>query len=350
MSAASKKLSVRIHTMGEKTVKVGKRTYKGLKSQTAHNQRTETMEDDYLLNPGYEHLNIFHNERELNNIQNDWEDVRSDYQAHYKRNMPSNAKPYLDGLITFSKTMFEDMLVDGKLDREEMMEAVKGFLREEFGKSFVNVQLHTGETTPHFHFTTLNYDWDRKLAYSSAMRRDIKSSAQVKGQYQKNELQDRFADYMTKTVKGFDYERGSVHSIKAYHDKRSAQDKHIKDQRQTIVEHLKTIEDMSEEIVGLNAEVKYNEQQVEQLSAQIVDLGQQADNLSGEVIADIETILADLLELDRMSDGQKFMELVKRYVGSSNQSKLDKLISKWKGGLAKAKSRRTEGLVQNRTP
>ena len=357
MAAAAKKLSVRIHTMGEKTVMKSGRTYKGLKSQTAHNQRTETLDDDYLLNPEYEHLNIFHNERELNNIQNDWEDVRSDYQAHYKRNMPSNAKPYLDGLITFSKTMFEDMLVDGKVDREEMMEGVKGFLREEFGKSFVNVQLHTGETTPHFHFTTLNYDWDRKLAYSSAMRRDIKSSAQVKGQYQKNELQDRFADYMTKTVKGFDYERGSVHSIKAYHDKRSGQEKHIKDQRQIIATQAETIDMMQDHadvlnntIVELMAEVADGEQHVEQLSAKIQDLGQQADNLSGEVIADIETILADLLELDRTSDGQKFMELVKRYVGSSNQSKLDKLISKWKGGLAKAKSRRTAGLVQNRTP
>ena len=350
MSAAKKLLSVRMHTMGENTVMKSGRTYKGLKSQTAHNQRTETMEDDYLINPEYEHLNIFHNERDINNIQNDWEDVRSDYQEYYKRNMPSNTKPYLDGLITFSKTMFDDMLVDGKLDREEMMEAVKGFLREEFGKTFYNVQLHTGETTPHFHFTTLNYDWDRKLAYSSAMRRDIKSSGKVDGQYQKNELQDRFADYMTKAVKGFDYKRGAVHSIKAYHDKRAGQEKHIKEQAGTIAEHTKTIEDMSEQIVGLNAEIKYNEQHVEQLSAQIDDLEGQADNLSGEVIADIETILADLLELDRMTDGQKFMELVKRYVGSDNQTKLDKLISKWKGGLAKAKSRRTAGMVQNRTP
>jgi len=356
MSAAKKLLSVRMHTMGENTVMKSGRTYKGLKSQTAHNQRTETMEDDYLINPEYEHLNIFHNERDINNIQNDWEDVRSDYQEYYKRNMPSNTKPYLDGLITFSKTMFDDMLVDGKLDREEMMEAVKGFLREEFGKSFVNVQLHTGETTPHFHFTTLNYDWDRKLAYSSAMRRDIKSSGKVDGQYQKNELQDRFADYMTKTVKGFDYKRGAVHSIKAYHDKRAGQEKHIKDQRKTIDELTKSIGDIieglaeqQEEIIGLKAEVMDKEQHVEQLSAQIDDLEGQADNLSGEVIADIETILSDLLELDRMSDGQKFMELVKRYVGSGNQSKLDKLIGKWQAGLAKAKSRRTAGLVQNRT-
>ena len=331
MPKSKKLLSVRIHTMGEKTVIKSGRTFKGLRDQTAHNQRTEEMDDDYLLRPEFEHLNIFHNETEINDIQDNWKDVQLDYKEYYKRSMPTNTKPYLDGLITFSKTMFDDMLVNGKLDREEMMEAVKGFLREEFGKSFVNVQLHAGESTPHFHYTTLNYDWKRKLAYSSAMRRDIKAD-------DKNNMQDRFADYMTKNVNGFDYERGAVHSIKEYHDKRSGQQKHIKDQKQTIAEMDNTINEMKDEIADLKAEVIGKEQYAEQLSAQIVNLRQQADNLSGEVIADIETILGDLMELDRMTDGQKFMERVRRYIKSDNQTRMDKLITKWKGGLDKAKA------------
>jgi len=343
MPKTKKLLSVRIHTMGEKTVIKSGRTFKGLKDQTAHNQRTETMDDDYLLRPEYEHLNIFHNETEINDIQDNWKDVQLDYKEYYKRSMPTNTKPYLDGLITFSKTMLDDMLINGKLDREEMLEAVKGFLREEFGKSFVNVQLHTGETTPHFHFTTLNYDWKRKLAYSSAMRRDIKAD-------DKNNMQDRFADYMTKNVNGFDYERGAVHSIKEYHDKRSGQQKHIKDQKQTIAEMDNTINEMSDEIADLKAEVMDKEQHAEQLSAQIVNLQQQADNLSGEVIGDIETILGDLLELDRMTDGQKFMELVKRYIKSDNESRMDKLINKWQSGLKKAKSQRAAANARTMSP
>jgi hypothetical protein len=361
MAEQKKLLSVRINTMSDKTIIKGKNKYKGLKDQTAHNQRTEKMDDNYLLKKKYDHLNIFHDEVPLSEIQNIWEDAKSDYKEHYKRGMPSNAKPYLDGLITFSATMFDDMLVDGKLDREEMMEAVKGFLKEEYGKSFINVQLHTSETTPHYHYTIVNYDFDNKLAYSSKMRRDIKNSADVeKGIYKKNELQDRFADYMTKSVKGFDYERGAVHSIKAYHDKRKAQQEHltsqgetIKEQEQTIEKHLDHIADLvgqlgeqKEEIVGLQAESITHEQQVDQLSAQIKDLEGQADNLSSEVIADIETILNDLIELDRTLDGQKFMEKIKRYVKSDNKEKMQKLIEKWARGLQKAKGRKNKGMMR----
>ena len=337
--------------MGEKTVTQSGRTYKGVNHQTAHNQRTEKMDDDYLLRPEFEHLNIFHEEHPTSNMKNIWEDAKSDYKEHYKRGMPSNGKPYIDGLITFSATMFDDMLNGGKLDREKMMEAVKGFLKEEYGKSFINAQLHTGETTPHFHFTLVNYDFDSKLAWSSKMRRDIKTE-------EKNELQDRFADYMTQNVEGFDYERGEVHSIKAYHDKRKGQQEHlnkqgetIKEQTVTIDKHLEQIADLvgqlgeqQEEIVGLQSEVVTHEQQVDRLSAQIKDLEGQADNLSSEVIADIETILNDLIELDRTLDGQKFMERIRRYVKSDNKEKMNKLIQKWHKGLKKAKSRNSRSM------
>ena len=48
MPKSKKLLSVRIHTMGEKTVIKSGRTFKGLKDQTAHNQRTEEMDKSDL--------------------------------------------------------------------------------------------------------------------------------------------------------------------------------------------------------------------------------------------------------------------------------------------------------------
>ena len=327
-----KLLSVRIHTMGNTTVKKNGRTYKGIVDQKAHNTRTETMEADYLLRPEHSGNNIHHTETDEAGIFSKLELAAEHYQNRYKRKLPKTTKPYIDGLITFSDTMFQDLIIDKKFSINEMSDTVVEFLRQEFGESFVAMDLHADETTPHFHFTAVNYDFEKGLTYSSSMRRDIKSN-------QKNELQDRFANFMQSKINGFDYERGEIHSIKEYHNKRKSQQIHISKQSDQIKEQSLEIEKLKSSIKAFEVSLVDKTQEAERLSARIEDLEAVADNLEVEVIRDIRIVINDLIEIDKTLDAQKFIQRVSRYAKSDSKEKLNKIIAKWNKQHTRVKSR-----------
>jgi len=279
-------LSIRIHTMGDKTVKVGKQTYRSFTSMRGHIDRTEKMSEGYLINEELKHLNIYEDYLgDDSNLEHHKARIAQLYQDTYRRKLPKNTQPYVDGLITFSASMQEDIKDWG---REALFKAIKGFLEVEFGptqgedQAVLNLALHMDETTPHFHFTALN--WDRRVnrTYSSAMSKALKDPNNPN---RKSELQDRLADWLKDWSDGqpinkvWDYGRGENVNIKTYHSKRKAQAEHLKTLEATkvaneelIQQHEETIESNETVISSQKDEIVKNKKAYDELEKKLKDL------------------------------------------------------------------------------
>ena len=300
-------LSIRIHTMGDKTVKVGKQTYRSFTSMRGHIDRTESMSEGYLINEEFKHLNIYEDYLgDDSNLEHHKERIAQLYRDTYRRKLPKNTQPYVDGLITFSASMQEDIKDWG---REALFKAIKGFLEREFGptqgedQAVLNLALHMDETTPHFHFTALN--WDRRVnrTYSSAMSKSLKDP---NNPTRKSDLQDRLADWLKDWSDGqpiekeWDYGRGENVNIKTYHSKRKAQAEHLKtlekktaDQEELLGQHEEVIESQKDEIVE-------NKRMIDQLVEKVEDNASTIAKQKDEIVENkrmIESLLVKQAEL-----------------------------------------------------
>lgn len=312
--STEKLLSIRIHRQGFQDRKVGKKTYKSFSSMLAHNNRTEEMDDDYLLNPEYQHQNIceykYESEAELQPLL---ARMNSDYKDYHKRKIPSNTLPLIDGLITFSQSMRQDVEIYGI---DKMSNAVKEFLDLEFGGGeIIGFIYHADETTPHWGFSALNYNFDTHKTYSKTMEKAIGES-----EFRQNDLQDRLAEFLKLKIPNFEYKRGKINSIKKYHSDRAKQQEHIKQQSSQIQEQ-------EELIKSQESKIQEQDELIEKLSARTQNI--------------ITSIVKDLTELGRKSDGDSFLKKVRRYAGSDNKHRMDNLINKYQNALTKIKSKST---------
>lgn len=321
--------------MSDKSKKAGKKYYKSLSESIAHMDRTEKMDDNYLLKPELQHLNI---SKYSKDVESKVRSMKEEHESYYKRKMPSNWKPYLDGLITFSATMTDDIK---KYGREHLYKVVNDFLVEEFGDGLFGVSLHMDETTPHIHFHTVNYNTKEHKAYSAFMEKEIKDNNGS------NPLQDRFADFLKSNIDGFEYKRGLTHSIKDYHNKRKYQQDHINKQDQVISQLESEIQNQQNELTMADEHIKQQEEMIKEKEQVIMDYEEKITSMSDEfdkaeklleeskdvLHNTIQDIVDELEKLGREEDGWQFMKLVKRYTNKDNKVKLNKLISKWDRAL-----------------
>lgn len=310
-----KYVSLRIHTMGEKTIKSNGKRYRGLKDQLAHNRRAEKMDEGYLLNPELKDQNIHKLYKSSAHISDRGMKIAHDYKQKHNRKMPSNLKPYIDGLITFSRTMGKDIK---RFGREKMFDEVKQFLRDE-GFDLIGLDLHMDETTPHFHFSAMNWHEPTRQAYSSKMRSEIKANDNA------NPIQDRFAEHLSNTIDGFDYVRGEPRNIKEYHDKRAAQQAHLKTQQEDIaklkVERDKILEDNQ----ALKNQLTEANEQLTTLESSI----QEMKDLEAEHEKQLADVFSHMYDLLDTGDGNKFLRLLNRYIRNDNKERLVGLMDKF---------------------
>lgn len=295
-----KYLSVRIHTMCDYVIKSGKRTYKGYKQQRAHNFRKEKMDADYLLKPERSKDNLYYEPMNKESMEKAWIECKEDYQSYYKKKMPSTAKPWIDGLITFTDTMNEDI---EKFGIETLTKLTGQFLNKEFSGGLAALSIHMDETTPHLHFTALNYDHKSHTTYASKMRNEIKAK-------QRNELQDRYADWMKSRLYQFDYERGEIHSIKEYHNKRLKQQNHLKAQQKQIEQLTKENQELQEKI---------------ELKTAIID---KLGKVETEYEDKIEELFNHVYDIFNTNDAAKYLTRLVRYVRNDNRPRLINLMDK----------------------
>ena len=332
MEQNEKLLSIRINTLSDTSRKSGKKYYKSISESIAHMNRTESMDSDYLMRPEKQNQNIDgYIEKDLKDMV---DEVLSKHQKHYHRKMPKNWKPYIDGLITFSATMQKDI---DRFGTQNLFNSIKSFLADEFGKNnVIGLALHMDETTPHLHFTAINYDEKIKKAYSANME------AQIKANKGMNPLQDRLADHLKKTINGFDYVRGETYSIKDYHTKRKYQQDHIDKQEETINKQEETIKSQERKILILESSTDKMEERMIDAFNQAEMALEHAEQIKEEKTELIKSIVSQLIELGKEKDSSKFMRLVQRYTNNENNQKLDNLIQKWSNAL-NASQRETQG-------
>ncbi len=271
---------------GRQAKKSGRKYYKSLDETLAHCDRTEKMDENYLLRPEQQNLNIV----EVKNILGMKEEVYRDYKEFNGRKMPTNWIPYINGVITFSSSMQDDI---NKYGREKMHTAIKGFLKSEFGDIIIGVSLHMDETTPHCRFQAINYIKDKHKTFSSDMNVEIR-----KDKNRKNLLQDRLADYLAEHMERFDYVRGQAKTTKEYHGERKAQHNHLENLKLKLLETEAKLED--------------REKQLKLLEENYATL---AKNRLGS----INTNLESFVENNKAVDGNKFLKILRRYLSKSDK-------------------------------
>lgn len=273
-----KYISIRFQKQSWEDCKSGRKTYRGFYSQKEHNRRTEKQDKNYLLNPQYSNLNLYKDYIKDTQLKNEVKKMKSDYKKHHKRKLPSNTKPLINGLITFSNSITEDLDLKHKENRIQLFKIVEDFITKEVG-NIISLDLHLDETTPHFHYTTLNYDFENHITYSRIITDSINENSN-----RQNYQQDRLEQHLKKHIQNFNYKRGKVAGKKQYLNERQKHKQHLEQQ----------------------------EQQINEFSGVI-----------SEIIQDLET-------LGEEQDLNKFKKLVDRYFG--NQPKLENLLNKWKKG------------------
>lgn len=271
-----KYIAIRFQKQTWQDCKSGRKRYRGFYSQKQHNRRLEKQDKNYLINPQYTHLNIFKDFLNVNQIDKKLEEVYKDYKQYHKRKLPSNTKPFINGLITFSDTITKDLELKNKVNRQKFFTIIEGFIKEEVG-NIISLDFHIDETTPHFHFTCINYDFDNHITYARIISDSIKSNKN-----KQNFQQDRLEQYLKKHIKNFDYKRGKILSKKQYLNDRQKHKQHL-------------------------------EKQVNQIN--------QYTHIINEITQDLE-------QLGKHKDLQKFKKLVDRYF--KNDTKLERLLTKWK--------------------
>jgi len=259
-------------------------------------------------------------------------------------------------LITFTETMQEDI---NQIGREALFEASKDFIVNEFGKSsLIGVSIHIDETTPHLHFTLINYNYAKKKSISGLLEAELEANGRVNG------MQDRYEAFIKSRISGFDYQRGTVHAIKEYHEKRAKQEAHLKSQ----MDKIKTLEEANK---ALEETLRFKDTRLSQKEAQIAnmeasrsslndlieELGIEAKKAIGvnyELYSKyqdiIEQMVDDMLQLnDDETATHNFLKLVMRYLkkgNAKNPSKLEALITKHQHFIGKAAFKETGIKVQ----
>lgn len=309
--------------------------YRGYKSQIEHNNRTEQMDENYLVRPENTKKNFYW----INKNYDTEEKVRElidktfdDYKKYHKRKMPKNTKPLMQGYISFSETMQQDFVKFGK---SKMITAVYNFLRSEYGDNLLTFDLHLDETTPHFHFSLLNYDFKQHRTHSKLLEEALNDKANP---MRKNEQQDRLEAHLKTHINDFDYRRGDIRSIKDYHTKRKAHQRHIERQLVKLKElnksHAKKNKEQDEIIKKKEAEIKKLDEEFKSATEQYKKQLDGLENMKNTLLSELDEIFSELGEVI-MSEQQiqkvnAIQRIFKKHSTNDNLKKMAQQVEKAK--------------------
>jgi hypothetical protein len=319
-----KLLSITINTQSFETIRKNQgtnksKTYRSFKSQIQHNTRKESMDENYLIRPNETKNNIHIELDDLdNNVNNLINKMNEDYKEYYKRKIPKNTKNFINGLITFSDSMQEDIK---KFGIDVMFNTVKNYLQEEFD-NVITLDLHLDETTPHFHFQVLNYDFKNHKTFSRKLEESLRDKNNIE---RRNYLQDNLQNYLQDNISNFDYSRGKILGIKNYHNKRKNQVEHIKKLEHQEQKYLQELEQLKEE----NLYQKKIMQELQSDKKRLQKELNEYEELREESIKELQSIMSDFVELGLTYKNKSSIALLKlfdRYYKSKNPEKFNKLF------------------------
>lgn len=278
-----KLLSIRIRRNGFIGKQVGANYYKSFAQQREHDFRKETMTEGYLINPNNENIfNEYHAETNNQFAEHFWISAKDDYKERWGRAMPQNTKPIISGVISFSSTMQQDAVIYGV---KRLNDVVSAFLRMKFGTSLMYSVMHNDETTPHFHFQAINFDFRTHKSFSN--------------QTNTSTLQDELADFTKSKISEFEYKRGIP-----------------KDE--SGAEHLEVRKSQLEAIKRNDATIKAQEAEIAELRAERL-----------LILNSFNEIIEDILKLGEKETAEQFLKDMQRLVqGDARGTRLEKLLEK----------------------
>ncbi len=112
-------------------------------------------------------------------IWQEWEKVKEDFKKNNNRKMKSDAGIIIEGIITFSKEARE--FVNDERNWEELDRLAVEFVRElekRWNTKGIYVARHSDETTVHYHFAVMNYDYKNHRTIRARLKKKDTSQLQ----------------------------------------------------------------------------------------------------------------------------------------------------------------------------
>lgn len=316
-----KYLSYRIRRNGFKPNKKGKIFYKSIKQQIEHDLRLEVMEDGYLKNSNkdwklWKKSLIIDNEVNEEYLSQEWKKCQDDYKEHSvnNRKLDLRTKPFLTHILSFSSGFMLDFE-----KTKELGAVIKAFVNEEFGAGFLTIVGHRGESSLHFHISTLNYDFRTH----KSIGRNIDTSL----------LQDKISNYLKVRNLDYSHKRGvSKQVTKTIHKEllegRKVQLKKLNDD---IEDKIKLTDELQNGINNLKKE--YNN-----LVSKYQDLAKRLKRLISEILL-ISKDSKTVKKLERIEDS------IKDSLESYTSEELKKLIDRM-GRSEKTLERTSNAIIK----
>lgn len=317
-----KTFSLNFWTANYENSKVGTKTYRGIRSQLEHNYREEEQDINYLVRPELTKYNLTYSKhRTEEGYKEEIEKIKADYQEHYKRKPPSNLKPFINGLLTFSQTMQEDIKT---IEPKRLLKIVKDFLLEEFGE-VLHYSIHLDETTPHIHFICHNWNFKTHKTHSKTLDKQLKEN-ELRQSYQ----QDRLDSHFKKN--NIDYNRGDIRSIKQKKNEVKTYQEYTKELENNLKEKEKKIKELEHKIEDMKAkgqEIQNN------LNSEIKELKTTKQNLELDFLKIIDAFeiikqewLSIELENDNATKYQKFLKMFNKSLNNKDRERMNEVLNK----------------------
>ena len=112
-------------------------------------------------------------------IWDEWEEIQEDFRRYNKRKMRNDTGIIIEGIITFSKDSRE--FVNDEENWKKLDQKAIEFVRElerRWNTKAVYVARHSDETTTHYHFAIMNYDYENHKTIRAGLKKRHTSQLQ----------------------------------------------------------------------------------------------------------------------------------------------------------------------------
>jgi len=275
-----------------KGIKRGGRYFKSYKQQMEHDFRIEEMDSTYLKRP--EEENKIHTWRstKVEDIENDWEDLRNEFKKKHKKSMQKQTKETINFLISFSADF--DLPEE---ERQRQYDIVRGWFEKKFDHPIYLIQ-HNDEKALHYTCSILNFD-------NETMRPLAK-------QIDTSKLQDEVFDYLKAHGVDYGHTRGVKKTI-------------------SLSEHRSIMEAKVKE---LEAEIEAVRKEKEVAVIQRNEVFKQLEEFKGqneEMRKRLKEVLSDFIQLGlsyKGKDAKGLMKLALRTWKGEEEKKIEAFVRK----------------------
>ena len=212
-------------------------------------------------------------------IWQEWEKVKEDFKKNNNRKMKSDAGIIIEGIITFSKEARE--FVNDERNWEELDRLSVKFVRElekRWNTKGIYVARHSDETTVHYHFAVMNYDYKNHRTIRARLKKKDTSQLQDLVASVFGKLGFRRGKYLAQRLK----EEGENANVRNWGSVASIHQKMLEEIAQ-MEEKKKELEEKIEKYTKLIEKKEKQIEDLQQTETEIKDKIQKLDRLKEEI-------------------------------------------------------------------